>query len=335
MTMKLKPFAILTAAAVLTTLLNISPCIGQTSPFAQSRNVSTFRDAVSKKPIGNYVCALTYRFEVDMNAFDSTAGYMLDYDIMRLEISSSGLTRFYSISADICDSVMLKARLESLQKQNHSDRGVALAGWMPEGRVAIYDDYWQNWPEKGTLTVRYNILHTEYEYSEPLPTMNWIIIPDAIKEVCGYPCYGARVHFRGRDYTAWYCLDLPFNAGPWKFSGLPGLIMAVEESSGIFSCEVIGVSQKQGNIHIHDENYDNFQLHYENRNEKQTNYRIITRRQAVAIDRRRWADPWGFALDKGIMVLSRVNENSRETVEATSANREQFALPEVPALELE
>ncbi|MCF6241560.1 MAG: GLPGLI family protein [Bacteroidales bacterium] len=50
------------------------------------------------------------------------------------------------------------------------------------------------------------------------------------KEIEGLKCAKASTHFRGRNYTAWYALEVPSSAGPWKFNGLPGLIVKVEES---------------------------------------------------------------------------------------------------------
>lgn len=306
-------------------------CGQSLSPFNRSRPVTYVRDAVSKKPIGKYRISITYRFAVDMNAFDTAACYITDYDFTKLEINAdNGLSRYYSLAADRCDSIMYEARTDG--KENYT--GVDVTGWMRDGRVAIYDDYYQNWPERGLLTVRLGILNTEYEYTEALPTMKWDLIIGNERNICGYACNCASTFFRGRCYTVWYCLDIPVNAGPWKFSGLPGLIMAVEESTGVFSWEAVGIDADYGDIYIHDPEYDCIENHVQCGVPK-ADIRKISRSQALKLEKRRWADPWGFALDKGIMVLLRVNENSRETVEATSANREQFALPEVPALELE
>lgn len=40
----------------------------------------------------------------------------------------------------------------------------------------------------------------------------------------------AETNFRGRDYIAWYSEELPFPFGPYKFSGLPGLIIRIHDS---------------------------------------------------------------------------------------------------------
>ncbi|WP_316789804.1 GLPGLI family protein [Pedobacter frigoris] len=61
--------------------------------------------------------------------------------------------------------------------------------------------------------------------------------------VASYTCQKASLSFRGREYTAWFTTDIPVNDGPWKFSGLPGLILKVEDSGGLFSFRLIGLQQ--------------------------------------------------------------------------------------------
>ncbi len=48
------------------------------------------------------------------------------------------------------------------------------------------------------------------------------------QEILGYSCLKASACFRGRTYIAWFTTDLPFKAAPWKFHGLPGVILKVE-----------------------------------------------------------------------------------------------------------
>ena len=57
--------------------------------------------------------------------------------------------------------------------------------------------------------------------------------------MCGYVCQKATTTYGGREWTVWYTPDIPVSAGPWKFQGLPGLIMAANDSEGIFSFNAI------------------------------------------------------------------------------------------------
>lgn len=74
---------------------------------------------------------------------------------------------------------------------------------------------------------------------EPLP---WTIT-GVTDPVSSYPCQKATLHFRGRDYVSWFTTDIPVSDGPWKFSGLPGLILKAEDTEGLFSFRLIGLQQ--------------------------------------------------------------------------------------------
>lgn len=63
--------------------------------------------------------------------------------------------------------------------------------------------------------------------SDTFGTILWQIVPSVQKEIGGFTCEKAIGHFRGRDYEAWFTSDIPITSGPFKFGGLPGLILEV------------------------------------------------------------------------------------------------------------
>lgn len=67
-------------------------------------------------------------------------------------------------------------------------------------------------------------LVNDYLIEEPLPVIDWKISTDT-SLISGLNCQKATARFKGRDYIAWFCPDLPFQSGPWKLNGLPGLII--------------------------------------------------------------------------------------------------------------
>lgn len=72
--------------------------------------------------------------------------------------------------------------------------------------------------------IRKEKLINNYLVEEPMPVIKWQISSDTAS-FSGLKCQKATGHFAGRDYTAWFCPDLPFHSGPWKLNGLPGLIV--------------------------------------------------------------------------------------------------------------
>lgn len=68
---------------------------------------------------------------------------------------------------------------------------------------------------------------------EEMSLFDWNLI-SSTDSILGYKCQKATTHFRGRDYSAWFCTDLPFRCGPWKFNGLPGVILKIESDDQYF-----------------------------------------------------------------------------------------------------
>lgn len=117
-----------------------------------------------------------------------------------------------------------------------------LAGMYGSKKGREYEVY-KHIPQKGTLTYT-DALHNDFFfcYEETIPTFAWELA-EGDTLIIGYPCHKAVCHFRGRTWTAWYTFDLPFDNGPWKLGGLPGLILAASESRQEFSFVATGIEQ--------------------------------------------------------------------------------------------
>lgn len=80
----------------------------------------------------------------------------------------------------------------------------------------------------------------KYRFTETIRPQAWQIAADTAT-ILGYSCQKATVAFRGRSYEAWFCPEIPINDGPWKFFGLPGLILRVYDTENIFSFVCVGI----------------------------------------------------------------------------------------------
>jgi len=71
-------------------------------------------------------------------------------------------------------------------------------------------------------------------YFDVFTSPEWTLTEDE-KKISGYNCIKAYTYFRGRNYTAWFTYDIPVSFGPWKFSGLPGLILEIYDDEKKFT----------------------------------------------------------------------------------------------------
>jgi GLPGLI family protein len=72
-----------------------------------------------------------------------------------------------------------------------------------------------------------------YKFKENL-NHDWKLI-DQDTIISGYACKKAIVKYAGRDWSAWYSPEIPITVGPYKFHGLPGLVMMLGDSDNVFS----------------------------------------------------------------------------------------------------
>lgn len=91
-----------------------------------------------------------------------------------------------------------------------------------------------------------NILTKKIAIKDTLNKMSWEIT-NAKKKVLGFACQEAKTSFRGRNYIAYFTEDLAINDGPWKFGGLPGLILEIKSVDGYLSYEANKITRLQEN----------------------------------------------------------------------------------------
>lgn len=84
----------------------------------------------------------------------------------------------------------------------------------------------------------YPVLRKYKKVGEKIPEIDWKLETET-KEILGYNCKKATTTYRGRNYIAYYATDIPIFDGPFKFSGLPGLILSVFEENNKVSFEAV------------------------------------------------------------------------------------------------
>lgn len=73
--------------------------------------------------------------------------------------------------------------------------------------------------------------------------INWDVKKE-YKEILGYRTTKAVCKAFGRTWEAWFTEEIPLNSGPYKFSGLPGLIVEISDSEKYFTFELLSVKKE-------------------------------------------------------------------------------------------
>lgn len=83
--------------------------------------------------------------------------------------------------------------------------------------------------------------------SDDAPVMNWKLKEQELK-IGRFNCKKAELDFRGRKWTAYYTIEIPIPFGPFKFKGLPGLIISIESNSNGENLKWSLLSLKMDNV---------------------------------------------------------------------------------------
>ena len=65
-------------------------------------------------------------------------------------------------------------------------------------------------------------------------------ISDETKNIGNFKAQKATANFGGRHWEAWFSTELPFSEGPYKFRGLPGLILELKDSNENYLFSFVG-----------------------------------------------------------------------------------------------
>lgn len=69
---------------------------------------------------------------------------------------------------------------------------------------------------------------------------NWKILPEKQK-IGNFETQKAEAELYGRKWTAWFTTEIPIQEGPYKFHGLPGLIVKIEDQNKSHSFVLNGI----------------------------------------------------------------------------------------------
>jgi len=170
-----------------------------------------------------------YKFAPDSTKTDS-----LKTEWMYLDINKKG-SKFYSKSSFESDSIVQ----ESIKKQLASGtRNVSVSRQRQGGEINYEVE--KTYPDYKTYLIA-SVGNDVYKVLEDRK-INWKIAPEK-KQLGEFKVQKATTEFAGRKWTAWFTTDVPIQDGPYKFSGLPGLIVEIYDHTGTHKMELKGLKK--------------------------------------------------------------------------------------------
>jgi len=176
----------------------------------------------SKETANRFFYELTFKPKKDSAKLDKV--------ITILDITDKNRSIYQDYTVIAQDSIM-KIEMEAIKKSGMM-RDLSKSLKTPKISSRIYKSY-------PSMKVQYvdkianGFTPTNIGYSEELK-FNWNILADKQK-IGEYNAQKATTDFGGRTWTAWFSTDIPFQDGPYKFYGLPGLIVKIEDADKNYS----------------------------------------------------------------------------------------------------
>ncbi|MGO4708706.1 GLPGLI family protein [Chryseobacterium sp. 2TAF14] len=214
--------------------------------------------------IGIFTNAQNKRFTYEYRFIpDSTNTADVKTEMMNLDVADSG-SKFYSYTVYHSNSIMkvdLEKQLALTGKINiKADSRKGLVRYSISKKYPNYDVFLHN-----------RILMDHYKVDDDRK-INWKISSEKQK-IGEWNTQKAEAEFGGRKWAAWFTSDIPIQDGPYKFHGLPGLIVKLEDlsKSHVFTLQAVkNISEipkdvfGEKEIMINQKQYEKLVKEYEN-----------------------------------------------------------------------
>lgn len=170
-----------------------------------------------------------YRFRPDSTKADS-----LKTEWMYLDIGKNG-SKYYSKSSFESDSVVAA----SIRKQMLlGSKSISVQRNSQGGEVT--DEVEKTYPDYRIYLIS-TLGNDSYKVLEDRKPL-WKISAEK-KKISDFEVQKATAEFAGRKWTAWFTTEVPLQDGPYKFSGLPGLIVQISDETGSHKMELKGIKK--------------------------------------------------------------------------------------------
>jgi len=157
-------------------------------------------------------------------------------ELMNLDIGKEG-SNFYSRDVYVSDSTMNAYFEKQIQTTGSMNVDTKI---MSQRKGSMRYNIFKSYPEF-KISTKTRMGMDAYKVAEDRK-MAWNILKEKQK-IGEFNTQKASTEFAGRKWIAWFSTELPFQDGPYKFYGLPGLIVKLEDAAKTHQFELVGVSK--------------------------------------------------------------------------------------------
>lgn len=158
---------------------------------------------------------------------DSTNTKDISKEIMILNVGKEK-SSYYSYEKYISDSTLIADSKKGLMT-------------MPPNKKMI-DEVIYKVPSSKKITFNTRVADSKYTVQQEV-NLKWNLMNE-FDEILNYKVQKATIDFGGRKWTAWFAKDIPLQDGPYKFHGLPGLILKIEDATLSHRFQLKGIKNK-------------------------------------------------------------------------------------------
>jgi len=175
-----------------------------------------------------WLCIYKYEF-----LQDSTSKYSLKQIDMSLQVGTH-ISKFESFNDFLSDSILYENRNLELNENNAQTILSQLRRIKDPSNSSLLAKYtvYKNYPISGFISFYGYDDHKFFKVTQQ-NQLKWMLAASKDTVIASYICKKATTTFAGRNYIAWYTRQIPVNDGPYKFSGLPGLIVKLYDNKNL------------------------------------------------------------------------------------------------------
>ncbi|MBQ8223676.1 MAG: GLPGLI family protein [Bacteroidales bacterium] len=111
-------------------------------------------------------------------------------------------------------------------------------------------DIFKRYDKRIITTIDHIYLEGMFEYEELFDSFNWQITAET-DTINNYICQKAICDFGGRTWVAWFTTEIPISDGPYKFCGLPGLILNIADTENHYSYKFLSIEEPSGSMVVY------------------------------------------------------------------------------------